>query len=182
MTEESEITILTVDVRRNRFGYALFEGPNRLFDWGAGEVSPRLSDKAGRVQARKRIRSLLRLRQPTALVLRRCPSRRHAGNLSEGPILKTVVKEALERQIPIHFVSRQEINAAFRVLDVHNKNEIAILLTRMFPELIMRLPRRRKSWQSESRSMIIFDAIAAGLVYWLRKGAQLPPLDSVRIP
>jgi len=181
MTRHVETRILAVDARRNRFGYVLFEGPERLLDWGGSEISPGLNDRAAVGRARKRIRSVLRLRHPMVVVLKR-PRRMITDKISaRGPVLKAIVSEATGLQIPTHFVSRKDIREAFRILPGHSKYDIANRLVQLFPELVTRLPPRRKAWQSEPRSMIVFDAIAAGFAYWQRNGKQLAPPDA-RIP
>jgi hypothetical protein len=55
--------ILAIDVRPRRFGYVVLESPIRLVDWGTGKYAP---DPSGMT----RIAWLLRLLQPSAVVLR----------------------------------------------------------------------------------------------------------------
>jgi hypothetical protein len=45
----------------------------------------------------------------------------------------------------------------------------------MFPELLWRLPPKRKNYQSEHPSMTVFDAVALGFTYLQSNGAELPP-------
>jgi len=46
------------------------------------------------------------------------------------------------------------------------KYGIATALVRAFPELLVRLPPKRKPWQTEDSRMSIFDAVALGLTYF----------------
>jgi len=182
MTRHLETRVLAVDARRNRFGYVLFEGPERLLDWGGSEIPPGLNDRAAVGKARYRIRSMLKLRHPMVVVLKR-PRRAMTGKISaRGPVLKAIVSEATGLQIPTHFVSRKEISEAFRILPGHSKYDIANRLVQLFPELVIRLPPRRKAWQSEPRSMIVFDAVAAGFAYWRRNGIHLALPDGECAP
>src|SRR5580704_19202095 len=60
--------ILAIDLRTQQFGYAVFEGPKRLIDWGrrtypGGDAAPDVA--AGRVA------DLLRLFRPSAVVIQK---------------------------------------------------------------------------------------------------------------
>jgi hypothetical protein len=49
-----------------------------------------------------------------------------------------------------------------------NKYEVASALARQFPDLALRLPPKRKCWQSEHYRMGIFDAAAVGVAYFVQ--------------
>jgi len=48
------------------------------------------------------------------------------------------------------------------------------LLADAFPELLPRLPTKRKIWESEHPRMAMFDAIALGFASWQRCDAENP--------
>jgi hypothetical protein len=163
--------LLAIEARRSRLGYALFEGPKRLLDWGSSMLPSHLSSSAAVEAARKRAASVLRRRAPAALVLTR-PRRTKTGpNVDAGPVFWSVLEEARALAIPFHFLSREEIRAEFCTFRARSKEEIAWTLTTIFPEIISRLPLKRTKWQAEKRGMVVFDAIAVGLAYWMRHGA-----------
>jgi hypothetical protein len=171
-----EIRILAVDARRSRFGYALFEGPTRLLDWGASEIPAYTADRTAVLIASKRIVPLLKLGHPEVLVVKRPRRGKRGSATATAPIVKAILREATERQIRVCPMSRKEILRAFRIFEGSTKNEIAEFLAGVFPELLARLPPKKKAWQSERHSMIVFDAIATGFAFWQRNGAQsLPP-------
>jgi glutamate-1-semialdehyde aminotransferase len=68
----------------------------------------------------------------------------------------------------MHSIGRDEIDSAFRIFKARTKDEIACVLVEIFPEMLTRLPPKRKKWQTEPHRMIIFDAIATGFAYWQR--------------
>jgi hypothetical protein len=74
--------------------------------------------------------------------------------------------EATDRSILVHFVSRDAIQNAFRGVRASTKDEMAEALTQIFPELLTRLPPKRKTWQTEPQAMVVFDAVATGFAYW----------------
>jgi hypothetical protein len=175
MNHHSNLRILAIDVRRNRFGYVLFEGPKRLLDWGANAVSPKLDRRAAVEVAQRRVAPLLRRCQPMAAVVKRPRRTKKGQSATPGPMLGVILCEALMLQIPVYFVTRQEILEVFRIFRSHSKDDIAEVLVRIFPELIVRLPPRRGKWGTERPRMVIFDALAAGFTYWQHNGASFPP-------
>jgi hypothetical protein len=42
----------------------------------------------------------------------------------------------------------------------------------MFPELLWKLPPKRRIWESEHPIMAMFDAVALGFAYWQLYDAQ----------
>jgi GTPase len=167
-----EVRILAFDVRRSRFGYALFEGPKRLLDWGASAIAPGSADSVAIATVRKRIAFLLKIGLPTVVVVKQ-PRRNSRNDAStRASIVKAILREAAACQIPVRFIDREEIQQAFRIFRGSTKDEIAATLVDIFPELLARLPPPRKVWQTEHHAMIVFDAIATGFAYWQRNGAQ----------
>jgi hypothetical protein len=175
MKQASEATILAVDVRRNRFAYALFEGPNQLLDWGASAFPPQLNKREARLAVRLRIHTLLRHAHPSTVAVKR-PRKARAGSFRiPGPVLRTILREAANQRIPMRNITREEIRSAFCNLGGRTKDEIASILVQIFPELLTRLPQTRKVWQSERNAMIVFDAIATGFAYLRRDRTHSPP-------
>jgi hypothetical protein len=90
------------------------------------------------------------------------------GNANGEPILEAIQLAAKEYGIPLHILGRDEIESAFCRFRARTKEEIACAIVGIFPELLVRLPPKRKKWQPEAHRMIIFDAIATGIAYWQR--------------
>lgn len=167
-----EARILAVDARRSRFGYAVFEGPARLLNWGASAIPPQLSRGAAMEAAQKRIASMLRLSCPVVIVVKRPRRTKKRSGVKPRPVLQAILRVASTFQIPVRFLHRRDVQEAFHSLDKQTKDEIAVALVNIFPELLSRLPPQRKAWQTEHYSMIIFDAIAIGCAYWQRNNTK----------
>lgn len=157
--------ILAIEVRRSRFGYALFEGPRRLLDWGASAVPRRVANRTALAAARKRVAAVLRNCRPEIVILRRQRRMRAGKGPASGTMLRAISRQTADQLLPVQFLSRKEIPHAFRAWSAATKQEIAEVLTRIFPELLVRLPTKRKAWQPEHQGMIIFDAVATGYAY-----------------
>jgi hypothetical protein len=68
----------------------------------------------------------------------------------------------------MYVLERDEVQSVFLIFNARTKEEMACAIVGIFPELLVRLPPKRKTYQPEAHAMIIFDAIATGLAYWQR--------------
>src|SRR6185437_8823707 len=146
--------ILAVEVRSARFGYALFEKPRRLIDFGAtGFDSP--------VTARLRIRRLLRFSHPTLLVLRK---KDRSKATPAKTIARIIRKEAKGYSVPVRCITDRSFKKYYDSHSRRTKYDRAVLLATVFPEIAWRLPPRRKFYEPEPLAMIYFDSIALGMM------------------
>lgn len=158
-----EPLLLALAVRASRYGYAVFDGPTRLLDWGAGEI---VSHDSGHAVGLRRVAFLFRHLPPSAVALRWSvdpKSPHHARALAFANFIR---EQAALQQVPVASVNSDAINCAFRGLRAHTKYDIAEALTGIFRELAWKLPPRRKSWHNEHHMMIVFDAVATGFAHW----------------
>ncbi len=159
--------IIAFDVRPRRFGFAVFEGPNEVLDFGARSFPKGRS--AVRVSMQKKLATLFTDFDPAVVVLR---GRMLDGSKRESRIAEALQKEALERAISVRFVTPGAVGRAFA--GHNNKHEIASTLAQQFPALASKLPPKRKIWQSEAYRTSIFDASALGITYFFgRKPTQV---------
>ena len=167
--------ILAIALRSRRFAYAVFERSDRLLDWGM--VFYPLNNTKQRAAASKRIASLLTLFAPSEVVV----GKTHLLNIHKGsgvrPILRSIRRETSSRLIPVRLMNRIEMKKAFCLFRAKSKHEIASMLAEVFPELLPRLPAKRRIWESEHPRMAMFDAIALGFAYCQRYGTQEPTAD-----
>jgi hypothetical protein len=69
-------------------------------------------------------------------------------------------------------VTRESVRRLFAPTGT-TKFEIALAITKTFPELASRLPRKRKPWMSEDERMNLFDAVAFALTaLWTSSTAE----------
>lgn len=158
---DNEIRVLALDLHPRGFGYAIFEGTARLVDWGTKDIR---KDKERATLSK--IAQLVRLYRPMVLVVEDCKHAKSRRNGRVRRLTETILKAAQEfavvgRALPLAAVYRM-----FARNGAGTKYEIASALVRAFPELMVRLPPKRKPWQSEDSRMSIFDAVALGLAYF----------------
>jgi hypothetical protein len=166
-------TLLAIDLRHRRFGYAVFEGHRHLLDCGV-RVYPAVGDAEAEM-AKKRLAALFKLFSPSAIVLSKERVDR-AQILSQMRVLiEAVRREAADNAIPIYVLEQSQVRETFFDLGCNSKHEIASALARIFPELRWTLPPERQLGDPEHSRMTVFDAIALGLAYWQHSCARLPP-------
>ncbi len=153
--------IIAIDLRSSRFGFAVFEEPERLLDWGIKNF--RQGVNAVRIPANVKLGCLMDEFLPNAVVL----MEREAETKSRAGMREALLEEAEKRRIAVHFLSPREVKAAF-VGSNRSKYVIAAAVIERFPELASRRPGERKIWKSEDYAIKIFDATALGITYFAR--------------
>ena len=165
--------ILAIDLRLERFGYAVFEGPNRLIDWGVCLYGSSGAPTA----ARKRLAPLLKQFRPTTIVVGIALRENALGRYGVRRILAAIRREALAHATPIQVVAKSEVRKAFHFLHAKTKHQVATVVAQLFPELRWKLPPKRKLWQKEHYRIVIFEAVAVGHVYWHQLDVHSPMVE-----
>lgn len=154
--------IIAIEVRRSRFGYAVYQGRRYLADWGASSCP---ANRKGNFAA-TRFAELAKLFHPELVVLKqeRRGGIRHPEAVAANSI--AIQAEAAARSITCLVLSPEQVKTAFNTFAVKTKDDIASILAGFFPELVWELPRKRKRWDNEHPRMATFDAIAIGFAYF----------------
>ena len=162
--EGREAKILSLEVCPQRFGFAVFDGTAGLIDWGTtnyrGIGARRLAI------LRERTATLLKLHSPTHLVLRRRNSSIAKADKKTRSAVEVIRVAAKQYGLRVHSMSTDEVTRFFSSHDSQTKHQIASRIALWFTELSARLPRARKSWQSERHNMVVFDAVASGIAFF----------------
>src|ERR1039458_886516 len=115
--------VLSLDIRSRRVGYAVFEGPGLLLDWGV------IRNRAALIQ------SLLDTFEPSVIVLRTIA----LGSIRDRSIVRRAIRrirrKAKSVSIPSVLVSRAQIIRLFRQHVKPTKHEIAAIIAECFPGL-----------------------------------------------
>jgi Holliday junction resolvasome RuvABC endonuclease subunit len=151
------LRILAIDPTSRGLAFAVLEGSERLVDWGLVE----LADKSDEGLFCSRVSQLLARYEPAAVVMEVGGGSRRGSRGRDR--IACIDRLANGRELPVHEVTRDDLRDAFAGSGA-TKWEIAVAITRLFPELEAWLPRKRKPWMSEDERMNIFDAVAFGLV------------------
>ena len=158
MSDTKANRILAVEIRAGRLGYAVFETPNRLLDFGGAWF-------VSSFQARSRIARLLQIFRPSVIVVGSATARGLRKTPDHRLVVRIVRSEGRKLSISVARVSRRALMAYFKSQSYRNKYDRAVLIATWFPEIAWKLPTRRKFYEPEARAMIYFDATALGAVY-----------------
>ncbi|SRR5712691_4728747 len=140
MISSARTRILAFDVRARRFGFAVFDGPDELLDWGV--KSFRHGVNAVKVPASQKVAMLLSEFRPNVVVIEGSPLRENSW------LAGVIIRLARKQNVPVRTVSRTAVRKRF-FGQGRNKHNIAVVLSNRFPELADRIPPERKPWQSE---------------------------------
>ena len=149
------LRILAIDPSPKGFGFAVLESDSQLVDWGVAV----LSSKAD-LEFLARLEGLVDRTRPALLVLED-PTGTRLG-LRHVRLIRGATEYARTRRLRVEAVSRATMRNSFGTT-CKNKYDIAVAISRQFPELASRLPAKRRLWTSEDERMNIFDAVALAL-------------------
>jgi hypothetical protein len=164
--------LLALEIRASRIGFAVFEGPTRLLDWGARSFEN--DHKTLRSSVSDRIGVLLAFYEPFALVIRGriCHSTSHKRTLAK--IVSAIRVESRRHSTRFIVLKTREVRISFVGNGKITKHDLALSVAQQFEELTWKLPRRRKFYQSEAPAMVVFEAVANGIAFF-RKRARTNP-------
>jgi Holliday junction resolvasome RuvABC endonuclease subunit len=152
---QRRIRTLAVDPTSRGFGFAVLEGKDLLIDWGVVQVwSKNKKELVARIDA------YIDRYRPVFFVTERVGSAKARKRSRE--ITTLLAGHAAGRHLIVVTVSREAVRRLFHTSGT-TKFEIALAITKTFPELASRMPRKRKPWMSEDERMNLFDALAFAL-------------------
>ena len=156
--------VIAIDLHPLSFGYAMFEGPDELVDWGI--KSFRHGVNAVKVPLNVKLDLLLDMYGPDTVVIK------EPRTAALKKLVRAITALAERRRIPVQTISAASVRKAFPD-ERHNKYQIASVIAKRYPELSPRLGLRRQLWQAEKYSMSIFDAAAIGIAYFMSEPKML---------
>jgi len=165
-SQTNDRRVLALDVRPRSFGYVVFEGPDRLLDWGVRSF--RKGVNSVRVPLATKIAALMEEFDPAIVVTKEAPSRKKVNRAKSRRILDVIRHKASICGIQTRVFKRRTVKNLFGGQVRLTKYQIATALAERFAELAPILPPKRKPWQSEDYRMSIFDAAALGVAYFAR--------------
>ena len=149
---EHTLRVLSIDPTTRGFAYAVMEGRWNLIDWGMVHVLLRTDSNV-----LSRVERLIDRTLPDFVVVEDGRGTRRRERARR--INKRIARLAQRRDLPVVRVSRSCVREALK--PAFTKDEIALAVASIFPELGPRLPRPRdKSWKTEDERMSIFDAVS----------------------
>ncbi|REE80698.1 hypothetical protein BX611_2350 [Lutibacter oceani] len=154
-------TILALFPNRWGVGYAVFNTPKDLVDYGIGYVQP-VSNK----KSIERIKKYIDYFKPDIVLIRNIPKSSMRKCKRTKKLITTISKIIKSQNLKIYEYSRTQIKEVFEQFDVSSKFEITKKLIEWFPFLESLGFAKRKKWMTENNNMGIFDAISLGITHF----------------
>ena len=159
--------VLAVYPATRGLGYALFEGPRSLVDWGAKHV---MGNK--NTQCLKHVSKLLQLFRPEVVVLEAVSGRKPTKSPRIQKLIEQIKRLLRRKGIRFLTFSREQVRHCFARYEAITKHEIAAAIAGQLPELEARLPQKRRIWMPEAYGMMIFDAVALAFTHYCVEEAK----------
>lgn len=159
--------VLAVHPNRRGFGWAAFEGPFTLYDFGTTYIE---RDKnAGSL---RRLDTMVAMLQPRVLILEafEAPARR-SGRVTR--LCQGIVALAASRGVEVAIYAKGAVQACFRSVGAVTRRGIAESVSRMLEPLRDQVPGPRRAWQCEHPKMTLFAAAALGLTHFQLSSSQI---------
>lgn len=149
------IRTLAVDPTTSGFGFAALEGSENLVDWGLAHMAVQTE-----TSYRARIEKLLDRVRPQLLVIEDMKGSRRSDRAMRRA--QIAARTARTRGIEVTRVTRAQVSENFAASGT-TRWEVAVAVSRRFPELAPSLPKKRRIWETEDRRMAIFVALSFAL-------------------
>ncbi len=162
-----EQRVLAIDPISRGFGFVVFEGPERLIDWGVTYVQ---SDK--HTKCLERFAKLLKSYDPDVIVVEDTKGESSRRCKRVQLLLAGILKLAKEKGILTQVIAPSFVKQVFAASEAKNKEQIAGILSAKHPELLPHLPPHRKCWMSEDARINIFDSAALAYGFFSTKAKK----------
>ena len=149
--------VVAIDLSSRGFGYAVFDGPTELVDWGTHQIT---GDRD--VNAALKIKQLLDWYEPQQLVLEDCDAPGALKRTRVRVLSKFLTRSAEALGLEVVRVAWTAVRDVCGKSPKTNKWTIASAMAALFPGLQQHLPKRRQ-WTGEDARMDMFDAAALGV-------------------
>lgn len=153
--------VLAVSPSVRGFGFALFEGPRMLIDWGMRYVKKDKNKKCA-----TKVDELVAEYNPDMLLIEDWAAKGCRRKKRIRRLLRLIERCAKKRSLKTLRYSRRQIQQCFAQFGGKTKFEIAKQLADWLPELRQSLPPKRKAWNSEHPYMAVFDATAWAITHF----------------
>lgn len=163
--------VLAIDPTHRGFGFAILEDTGRFVDWGVKDMSGRKPDAWLRA-----VHDLVEWYLPDAIAVEDCKARESRRGRHARAFIAKLLALAKELKLWGCRVRPRDVRLSCAGSKDATKEQVATALTGRFPELMPRLPPKRKLSMSEDYRMAIFDALGMAVtVHRSLRIADTPP-------
>lgn len=159
--KRNNLTILALYPTAYGVGYALFNSPKQLVEFGLGHIRPVSSQKS-----LKRIQKYLRYYEPDIVLLRGLEAKVSKTHKRTERLIRRISENAEEQGLVVHQYTRGDIKEIFAQFERNSKYQISQKIIEWYPETKQYEFPKRKRWMAENPFAGVFDAIALGVVHF----------------
>ena len=145
----------------NGFGFVYLDSPRNLLDYGTVRINP-----ISNMKVLKRLKKSFDYLKPSIVIIQDPDGNASRSGRRVHRLIDKIISLANEEKLKVVLYSRDQIRDVFEQFGAVTKYEIAKVILTEFKELELREPKKRKTWQSESHNMPIFDALSLALTYY----------------
>lgn len=155
-------SVLGLHLSSRGFGWALFDTPTSLFDWGIVEIR----GDSKNADALVRVARILTKYRPGQLAIETFQGEGTRRSKRVRALYRQIVRQSETMSIEVCVVTRPDIRGTFG--SPRSREDVAATVAERFPALRPRLPKRRRIWVGEHPSMALFSAAACALTVLAR--------------
>lgn len=159
---ENNTRYLAVHPTTYGLGFAVFEGPLRLIDWGVYQATGDKNQKCLRFLDR-----LVKRYEPRVVLFEDRTPRERQRSERIRLLLRSATMQIRRRGTVVERMPRRRVRSFFESHGAKTQQEIATRIVELLPGLSHYLPPVRKTWMPEHPRMGMFEAIALALTYFL---------------
>jgi hypothetical protein len=153
----NELRVLAIDPSTRGLGFAVFEGPHQMLDWGVREATENKNAKCVEI-----VVDLIDHYHPHVLVLENAESKISLRRARVRELLAKIRDAARQKGVKVLEETSERVRHAF----MPKNDTIAAAIAGRFPELASRLPKPRTLTMPEHSAMPVFDATAFAMTFF----------------
>lgn len=163
MTQSTQMKniVYALHLNANGFGFVYLENPRKLLDYGSVRINP-ISNR----KVLERIKRSFDYLRPSIVIIQDSEGKASRAGRRVRRLIDKIISQANKEKLKVVMYSRDQIRDVFEQFGGVTKYEISRVILTEFKELESREPKKRKSWQSESHNMPIFDALSLALTWY----------------
>lgn len=149
--------VLAFEVTSSVAAYAVMENTESLIEWGGRSLGKDVSAFLPTVER------LVKRYRPDVIVVEEPAGSRKGKRVKDR--LAWIEQWSVDHDLRVRPVERESY-LHFLEGEGRTKHEVASRITKLFPQLAVHLPPPRKNWETESRRLTTFVAVARALWYY----------------
>jgi hypothetical protein len=161
-TIRSHARYLAVHPTSYGLGFAVFEGPLRLIDWGVHRATGNKNEKCLQF-----LDELITRYKPRVVLLEDRDRQERQRSERIRRLVRSATFAIRRKGIVLQRISHRRVRTLFESHGAKTKLQIATSIVELLPELAPHVPPIRKPWMPEDPRMGMFHAIALAFTYFL---------------